>query len=521
MKKTLTLIGILTAWLAGNRVAAQENKASIESAPALPTLRLDYATFLGGRDDDSANGMAVDNRGNLFLASWTHSPDFPTKPNALQKEFTGIYLAKLSPTGGLNCSTFLGAPGGINYAHGVAVDKQGCIYLAGNTTNPKFPTTPGAFQTTFKGPSDGHHGDAFVVKLSPAGDRIIYSTLLGGSGRDICGKLEVDAEGNAYVLGSTSSKDFPVTPGTFQTVFKGGEENATGRGDLFLAKLNPDGGKLVYCTYLGGSGIDLYGDNIVVDATGSVCFAGTTTSPDFPTTTNAFSRSYQGGTGARGMGDAFVIKLNPAGSALDYASYIGRRGDERGASVTLDDDGNIWVAGETTSADFPTTPDAFSRQNQGGTDTFFAQISPRSGSLLYASLLGGHGSESPLIAIHRSGLIVLAGRTDSPDFPVTAGAFDATHHGQTDIFIALVDPVAKSLRYSTYFGGRGFDAALAMVCQGDDLYLAGNTTSVGFPVTAGAWDKTFHGGTNSWGGDAFAAKFTITKKSGDLTQETK
>jgi hypothetical protein len=223
------------------------------------------------------------------------------------------------------------------------------------------------------------------------------------------------------------------------------------------------------------------------------------------------------------MGDAFVVKLNPSGSALEYASYIGGHGDETGRNVAVDNDGNIWVAGETTSADFPTTPDDYCRQIKGGTDGFFAQINPRSGKLLYSSLLGGRGSDSLMIAIHRSGLLVLAGWTDSPDFPVTPGAMDTTFNGQMDIFIALFDPAAKSLRYSTYFGGRGSEAITVPVCQGDNLYLAGNTTSADFPMTANAWDKKFHGGSgsNPWGGDAFAVKFTLTDKSGALIDPAK
>jgi hypothetical protein len=517
MKTLLMSIGIPTALLLGNCISAQEIQAPVESAPVLKALRLDYSTFLGGSDEDRVHGMAVDSQGNIYLTAPIQSADFPTTPNALNKTPTGVYLAKLNPVGGLLYSTFLGATGGANYAHGVAVDKEGCIYIAGNTTNPNFPTTPGAFQTAFKGPSDAgaSHGDAFVMKLSPAGDRIIYSTFLGGTGPDICGKIAVDAEGNAYVIGATSSRDFPVTPGAFQTTYKGGDD--TGHGDVFVAKLNPTGSKLVYCTYIGGSGGDFYGDNIVVDAAGSVCFAGTTGSLNFPTTTNAVSRSYKGVSNDRGR-DAFLVKLNPAGTALEYASYIGGRGDETGRNVAMDNDGNIWVAGETTSADFPTTPDAYCRQIKGGTDGFFAQINPRDGALLYSSLLGGRGSDTLMVAIHRSGLLVLAGRTDSPDFPVTPGAMDTTFNGQMDLFVALFDPKAKSLRYSTYFGGRGNDVVGTPVLQGDQLYLAGNTTSTDFPVTTG---ETFKGGTNPYGGDAFAVKFTLTDKSGALIDPAK
>ncbi len=517
-------IGILTALLAASYVSAQENEISVRSAPVTKALRLDLATFLGGSGEDRAHGMAVDAQGNIYLTAPIQSTDFPTTPDALNKRPTGIYVAKLSPAGALLYSTYLGAAGGNNYAHGIAVDKQGCIYVAGNTTNPDFPTTRGAFQTIFKGPRDNSHGDAFIVKLSPSGDRIIYSTFLGGSSLDICGKIAVDVEDNAYVLGCTSSRDFPVTPGAFQTIYKGGAEdnNPSGRGDLFLAKLNPDGSKLVYCTYIGGSGVDIYGDNIVVEPSGSVCFTGSTTSPDFPVTTNAFAKSYGGGSGFRGGGDAILVTLNPTGTALEYASYVGGRGDDHGKSIAVDSNGNIWLAGETTSDDFPTTPNAYCRQNKGGSDCFFLKLNPRGGPLLYSSLLGGSKSDnSTSIAVHSSGLLVLTGRTASADFPVTAGADNTMLRGPADLFVALCDPTANSLRYCTFLGGSGNEVPGPLLLIKDSVYLAGNTTSSDFPVTPDAGDTTYNGGKDEWGGDAFVARFTLTEKSGTLTKETK
>ena len=513
MKTLIRDIGLPTALLLAASLAAQETNTRAKAAPAHAELRLDLATYLGGKGEDRAHGMAVDSQGNILLTAPIQSSDFPTTPNAINKTPTGIYFAKLSSTGVLIYSTFLGARGGNNYAHSVALDKSGCIYVAGNTTNPRFPTTPGAFQTTFKGPANDSHGDAFIVKLSPAGDRIIYSTFLGGTGPDICGKIAVDAEGNAYVLGCTSSRDFPVSPGAFQKTFKGGEN--TGRGDLFAAKLSPDGSKLVYCTYVGGSGTELYGDNIVLDAAGSVCFAGTTTSPNFPVTTNAFCKSYRGGTGFRGGGDAVLVKLNPTGTALEYATYVGGRGDEHGTSMAVDGDGNFWLAGETTSTDFPTTTDAYCRQNRGGSDCFFLKLNPRGDPLLYSSLLGGGKADSsPTIAMHPSGLLVLAGRTESADFPRTPGASGSTLKGPADLFVALFDPAAESLRYGTFLGGSGNEVGGPLQIIGDSVYLAGNTTSADFPVTAGAGDTTYNGGTSEWGGDVFVARFTRVGKNG-------
>jgi hypothetical protein len=507
MKTAFSSIGALAALLAGSCVLAQGAKAPLGSGGTRNALQLDFASFLGGSGEDRAHGMAVDGQGNIYLTAPIQSTDFPTTPDALNKTPTGVYLARLSPAGALLYSTFLGAPGGANYAHGVALDKEGCIYVAGNTTNPNFPTTPGALQTSLKGPSNASaaHGDAFVMKLSPAGDHIIYSTFLGGTGPDICGKIAVDAEGNAYVLGATSSKDFPVTSGAFQTTYRGKDD--TGHGDIFVAKLSPDGSKLVYCTYVGGSDTDFYGDNLIVDAAGEVHFAGMTTSPDFPVTANALDKSCRGGE------DAIFVKLNPAGTALEYASYIGGRGADMARTVAVDNDGNVWLAGDTASADFPTTPDALSRQNKGGTDGFFLKLDPRGGPLLYASLLGGSKDDAAMIALHASGLLILAGRTDSPDFPVTPGAIGTAATGAMDIFISLFDPGAKSLRYSTYFGGRGSDVVGAPICRGDQLYLAGNTTSADFPATSGVWDATYNGGTNPWGGDGFVTRFTLVGQS--------
>ncbi len=488
--------------------AAQGKKKKNNAGMAPIALHLDFSTLLGGTGEDRAHGIAVDAQGNVYLTAPIHSTDFPTTPNALKKEFTGVYVAKLNSAGALLYSTFLGAPGGANYAHDIAIDKKGCIFIAGNTTNPDFPTTPGAFQTIYRGPNDANasHGDAFVVKLNPTCDRIIYSTFLGGTDWDICGKVTVDSEGNAYVMGCTSSKDFPVTRGAFDTTFNGG--GGAGRGDVFVAKLYPDGSKLVYCTYLGGTGIDLYANNIVVDALGCVYVGGMTTSPDFPTTAKAYQRTYKGGSGERGAGDAFLVKLNQTGTALEYATYVGGSGNEVGRSVALDREGNVWLAGETTSADFPTTADALSRRNNGGTDGFFVKIDPRTGKLLYSSLLGGSKAESMTLAMHRSGLLVLAGQTESGDFPVMPASMDSIK-GQSDFFVALFDPSVTKLRYSTRYGGHGIDYPAALICRDDNIYLAGNTTSTDFPVTTGA---TFKGGTNPWGGDAFAMKFTLTQK---------
>jgi hypothetical protein len=473
------------------------------------TLRKEYSTFLGGSSEDRAHGMALDAQGNIYLTAPIQSTNFPTTPNALNRSYTGVYVAKINSTGdSLVFSTYLGANGGdyynANYAHGVAVDKDGCIYIAGNTTNANFPTTSGAFDRTFHGPANRDHGDAFVVKLNPEGNRIIYSTFIGGKGMDICGKIAVDTEGNAYIIGSTSSTDFPVTTGAFDTTFNGGDGD--GRDDIFAAKLNATGSKLLYCTYIGGSGTDQYGQNILIDDSGCVYFVGSTSSSNFPTTATAYDTSYNGGSGIRGGGDAVLVKLNASGTALEYSTFIGGSGDDFGSWVSLDNQRDIYVCGTADSAGFPTTPDAYSRihKNNGG---FFAKFNSSLSQILYSTLWDDNVQA---IAVHESGAIVITGLTESNGLPVTLNALYTIGNGSGDIYISIFDPVTKALTYCTYFGGNGNDVVSSMILDHNSIYLSGNTASKNFPVTHGSYDTSFNGGTNEWGGDAFITKFILS-----------
>ena len=503
MMKWKITVGVLVA-IAAICVLIFRNEPETE-----PYLQINYATFLGGSDNDRAHGLAVDKDGNLYIVAPIQSNDFPITSDALVKEPTGIYLARINPAGDLTYATYLGVPGGANYAHDIAIDQKGCVYVVGNTTNPDFPVTAGAFQTTFRGPSDRSHGDAFVMKLSPDCLQVIYTTFIGGSGMDLAGKIAVDRDGCAYILGTTSSVDLPVTEGAFDASFNGG--GGDGRDDLFIAKLDPAGSKLLYCTYLGGSKTDLHGDNLVIDKTGSVVFAGTTASEDFPTTKNAFDRDYNGGSAMHGRGDAILVKLDPMGSKLEFSSFLGGSGEDCASNLAVDNKGYIWMAGETNSSDFPITKDARQQEIRGGVDGFFAQLDLRDGKLLYASLLGGLGDDDLTIATHASGMIVLTGRTDSPDFPVTVSS-RIPQIGNVDTFVSLVDSETSQLKDSRVMGGSGHESISAMICRGDSIYLVGNTASPDFPVTANAWDNTFNGGSNPWGGDALVIKLTLGGK---------
>ena len=328
-----------------------------------------YSTYLGGsNNDDSGVGIAVDGAGNAYVTGSAFSTDFPTTPGAFQSSFGGVrdaFVTKLNPTGStLVYSTYLGGTGddgGVS----IAVDTAGSAYVSG-FAQAGFPTTTAAFQPGFGG---GPY-DAFVTKLGSTGSALVYSTYLGGSGDDeVFGGLAVDASGNAYVTGFTTSANFPTTPGAFQTTFGGA--GPLGFGDAFVTKLNSTGSMPVFSTYLGGSGDD-FGAGIAVDGNGNAYIAGSTASTNFPTTPGAFQTTF-GGSGPLGLGDAFVTKLNPTGSALIYSTYLGGSGDDFATRIAVDvlPNPSAYVTGNTASTNFPTTAGAF-QTTLGGVGPFGA-----------------------------------------------------------------------------------------------------------------------------------------------------
>ena len=337
--------------------------------PSLPLIidpLLVYSTYLGGANNDNASAVAVDAAGNAYVTGITASAtNFPTTAGAFQTTLGGgsdAFVTKLNPTGtALIYSTFLGGSD-FDTGVGIAVDASGNAYVTGSTASTNFPTTAGAFQTTLAGPGGGSLTDAFVTKLNPTGTALVYSTYLGGRDFDNGEEVAVDAAGNAYVTGRTSSTDFPTTVAAFQTTSAGG-------GDAFVTKLNSTGSALVYSTFLGGAESSDGGFGIAVDALGNAYVTGLTNSTDFPTTAGAFQTTI-GSTQS-----AFVTKLNPTGSALVYSSYLGGSSLDQGSGIAVDARANAYVTGVTLSTDFPTTADAFQTTLGGSTDAFVAKLS--------------------------------------------------------------------------------------------------------------------------------------------------
>jgi hypothetical protein len=391
-----------------------------------PDGSLAYSTLLGGSGNDYGLGIAVDSSGNTYVTGETSSTDFPTK-NAFQNTYGGgssdAFLTKLDPNGALLYSTYLGGNGsedswGALPSGSIAVDAAGNAYLTGVSGSTNFPTTGNALLPTFPA-----GGASFVTKLNTnlsGAASLVYSTYLSGAATR---GIAMDSSGNAYLTGNAASATFPTTPGAFMT---------TGCG--FISKLNADGSALVYSSFVNTGGLPR---GIAVDGAGNACVTGETLpSAVIPTTPGTYQ------TTKGGMLNAFVTKVNAAGSGLVYSTYLGSTSAVQGYAIALDSAGHIFVTGYA-GYDFP-TKNASQPIQAGGTDAFLAELDPsqsEDASLVYSSFLGGELNDYGYgIAVDGADNVIVAGKTSSQSFP-TVNAYQATYPGGTvDAFVTKVLP---------------------------------------------------------------------------------
>lgn len=481
-----------------------------------------WSTFLGGPGiglpfDDVARGVSVDSNGIVTVVGSTTSINFPTTVGAYNTSSNGgnldVYIARFDPArvgaAELVYSTFLGGIGD-DLANHCTVDSNGVVTLAGTTDSSTFPTTNGAFDTTYSGGAR----DIFVARVDPSRTgpaQLEYSTLFGGSGTDVCTALHVDPLNVATLTGRTSSSsDFPTSTGAFSPGYNGGSY------DAFVAVLDTAGAgsaQLVYSTFLGGINTDLSND-VSVDASGVVTVTGSSESPDFPTTANAYNTSFNGG-----RNDAFVTRLDPglSGSAqLVYSTFLGGPDSEQANALAVETSGLITVTGITDRDTFPTTPNAYdSTFNGGAWDAFIAQLDPSLGGtaqLRYSTLIGGSTGDYGLdVIVDSSGAVTITGEigADNSTYPTTAGAFDRTHGGGGgDAYVSRLDFTrtgTSQLIYSTFVGAGRYERSLCMSAHGNGVVIAGTTTSSLFPTTTGAYSTAFNGGS----GDAFVTHLDL------------
>lgn len=494
-----------------------------------------FSTLFGGVASEGASRLAVDANGNSYIAGITFDTNFPVSPGAFSTPSGGaqagdLYVAKFNSTGTQMVYTSRIGGAFLEGAVGIAIDGAGNAYVAGATKSHDYPTTPGALQRALQGTRGPGTGmDCVVTKLNSAGDALVYSTYLGANRTDACIAIAVDAAGSAHVAGWTSSTDFPTSPTAPQPTTRGGN-------DVFIAKLNPAGSALTWSTLLGGTRSE-EPTSIALDAQGGVYVTGhTNSSLGFPVTAGAYQRTY-GGSAPQAilpMGDAFVAKLNPDGAAFAYVTYLGGARDEVAGSIAVDSQGNAYVAGATTSTNFPTTAQALRGAFSGGGgnavfpggDGFVTKLNPAGAALVYSTYLGGSADDwASAIAVDSGGNAWVAGATLSPNFPVSQDATQPAYGGTDpeinfatgDAFLAQVNPGGTALVFSTFLGGAGDDFAMGLVVdRAGAAYLAGSSRSRNFATTPGAVQSQY-AGANTVAiplGDAFLTKFSDTGGSG-------
>lgn len=392
-----------------------------------------YTTFLGGSGADRGVAIAVDSQGAAYIVGETTSGDLPFSGGAFSTAFNGtpnstttdLFVAKLAPSGGaLSYCTYLGGNAS-EWAGSIAVDGNGSAFVAGSTFSAAFPQPPGGFGTF-----PGGNAVAFVAKLAPDGGSLDYVAGLGGDGTVLGRTIALAAGGEAMVAGQTQARDFPVTPGAFNTSYLDVFNNY---GDGFVTRVNASGSGLVFSTLLGGASADDI-TGIALSPGGEAVIAGFTLSQDFPTTAGALATGYVGGTA-----DAFVTKLSADGSALGYSTYLGSFLEDRAAAVAVDSFGVAFVAGRTSWSNFPTTPGAFDETFNGpaggGRDAFVVGLSPNGSALDYGTFFGGGGDDAASgLALGADGAIVLVGDTNSSDLPTDPSAWQQVLRGSSDAF---------------------------------------------------------------------------------------
>jgi hypothetical protein len=521
--------------IAGNYVISGNERVGIaisdydSTRPLVIDPVLDYSTFLGGSADDMGNGIAVDKNGNAYVAGTTMSTDFPTIATGLQpappKSTPAAFVTELNPTGTkpLLNSTYLSGSVG-EQANAIAVDAAGNIYVAGETFSIDFPTTGSAFSQSplASNPS----GTAFLSVIN--GSTLVYSTYLGGTAGDFANGVAADANGQAYIAGAAfpSSFTIPGGAGTFMNTLT----NAAG--SAFLARLDTTKSgtaSLIYYTFLTGTGTGLPGEPgtsaevaqaIAVDTNQNAYTTGYTTSSDFPTTATGFvTQPFNGAAN----GVVFVTEINTAATgmpSLVYSGYLAgptaaKNLGDFGFGIALGPKNVAYVAGTSTSSDFPTSTGAFQATIPSTNGAAFVSLintgASGTASLTYSTFFGGTNGETATgVAVDATGNAYVSGNTASADLPVTPGAFQPmrlNNNGPGDGFVLKLNPGGNGLAdrlYATYLGGSGdgagdtdFVAGIA-VDSNNNGYLTGQAISADFPHTGGVFQPALNGPSDAF-----------------------
>lgn len=468
--------------------------------PALPLIIdpvIVSSSYLGGSSTDTAYAVATDADGNMVLTGYTESTDFPTLnpaqagPAPGEGARTDVFVAKVRADGSsLLWSTYIGGRGR-DAGLAVAVGPDGSTFVTGYTESNDFPTV-----RPIKGSNAGG-SDVFVVKLNPAGNGVDFATYIGGGGTDTGNGIAVDQAGGVYVAGTTGSSNFP-TAKAFQGSLSRPDDQ-----DAFVLKIESSLTSLAWSSYLGGTGDD-HATDVAVDRDGNVYVTGDTKSTNFPT-----SRPFQASLGGSGTGvgdgsfaDAFVAKIKPDGSGYVFASFLGGADSDKGSGIAVDGEGNVYVAGNTGSANFPVV-NAAQPKKDGDFDAFVAKVKADGSGLAYSTYIGGSGSDSAEgVAVDDAGRAFVVGTTASTNFPTEKPFQSAKGGGFVDAFVTAVAPAGNAFVSSSYLGGRDDDQAAGVALdRSGNIAVVGYTNSADFPIA-----KPFQPGRGGGVGDAFVAK---------------
>lgn len=463
--------------------------------PALSTLSA--STFMGGTGNDRGYCIRVNSAGKVYVAGYTVSifkSDFPTTTGVFDTSVNGsydIFLSRLNDSlTQLEASTYLGG-NSADYVHSLSIAEDGNIFLTGITSSRDFPVTAGAFQTQYRG---GEY-DAFVVKISPDLDLLLGSTFLGGSGIDYGADLKVIPTSynndTIVVVGMTGSADFPVTPGTYSQNLRGGQ-------DAFVAVMSNSLGTMAAATFIGGSDYDI-ASAVAVDGLGHFWVAGRTRSADFPVTPGAFDETYNGDY------DGFALHLLPQLNVLYSSTYIGGSGADFLYALGLEGeiDPAVYIAGYTSSSDYPVSGNAYDTTFSGIYDVFVSKLDNSLNYLVASTFLGGVSEDiCRSLVVDASGNPYIAGWTRSANYPITSFTYDPGHNGGWDAFVTKLSVKLGAALASTFIGGSADDLAYDLTIDSSgNVYITGYTQSSAFPVTEDTYDKDISGT------DVFVARF--------------
>ncbi|MCU0798182.1 MAG: fibronectin type III domain-containing protein [Candidatus Thermoplasmatota archaeon] len=484
--------GIIDAdlWVDGNTygflLGDHDSSRAIVIDPEINLNALNFSTYVGGSGDDEPYGMDIGLNGDVFVCGYTQCEDLPTTPGAYRTTkvigwHTGFVLRLSADGKDLVYCTYIGGSEG-DYATDIHLTPKGSVIVTGFTHSSDFPVTDDAYDSSLSG-----YYDNFVLELGPTGSTLIGSTLIGGEQNEGYPEMDLDEDGNVYVVTTTNSTRFPVTDDAIQDSLSEGQSEE--KVDLCIFVMDLANMELVYSTYLGGTDWEFPSD-IVCGSTGMVYVAGQTCSKDLDVTQGAYATTLSGDW------DGFILKVSTKDGRLMMGTYFGGSDYDAIYGIDIHGEGDLYACGQTYSSDLPVSEGAYDQNLDGGTDGFVMILNRTDSSLTCSTYIGGNDEDwLRSLKIDPFGSVHTVGSTASTDIPVQYMALQMEYAGSTDIVYFKMTKDAGSISYSTYLGGSGHefqsDSELAIDPSDGTPVIAGSTSSADFPTTAGSYDTSY------------------------------